>query len=193
MDLLWPNEAPDRVANRLSVALSTLRAVLDPDKRAPSGHYVVSTRDACRLDTDHVEVDVETFLAKAAMGMERAAAHEPSAIEVLSQAESAYTGEFLEENAYDDWAVGLREEARGAYLLVCRTLAADAQAVGDFAAAARYLRRLLERDSYDERAHLDLVRALVSAGQHGEARRCYRAYSSRMREIGAEPAPFSPQ
>jgi DNA-binding SARP family transcriptional activator len=192
MDLLWPDEPPERLANRLSVALSTLRAVLDPDKRAPSDYYVVSTRDACRLDIGHVEVDVETFLAKAGAGMDGVRAHEPGAVEVLTQAESAYTGEFLEENAYDDWAAGLREEARGAYLLICRALAANAGSAGDFAAAARYLRRLLERDPYDEKAHLDLVGVLVSAGQHGESRRCYRAYSSRMREIGVEPAPFSP-
>ena len=192
MDLLWPDEPPDKVANRLSVALSTLRAVLDPEKRAPSDHYVVSTRDACRLDIDHVEVDVERFLARAARAWTEPAPTSPAPSKLLSQAESAYTGEFLEENAYDDWAVGLREEARGAYLLICRALAANAGSAGDFAAAARYLRRLLERDPYDERAHLDLVGALVSGGQHGESHRCYRAYSSRMREIGVEPAPFSP-
>ena len=76
--------------------------------------------------------------------------------------------------------------------VICRALAADADALGDFAAAARYLRRLLERDPYDEGAHLSLVRTLVSGSQHGEAHRCYRAYSSRMREIGVEPAPFAP-
>jgi DNA-binding SARP family transcriptional activator/Tfp pilus assembly protein PilF len=192
MELLWPDEPLDKVANRLSVALSTLRAVLDPGKQAPSSRYIVSTRDSCQLGVDHVEVDVEKFLARAAAGLDRARAQEPGAMDLLGQAESCYTGEFLEENAYDDWAIGLREEARGTYLLVCRALAADCEVQGDFAAAARYLRRLLERDPYDEAAHLGLVRVLVSGAQHGEAHRCYRAYSSRMSEIGVEPAPFTP-
>jgi hypothetical protein len=35
-----------------------------------------------------------------------------------------------------------------------------------------------------------LVRVLVTGGRHGEARRCFGAYSARMREIGIEAAPF---
>ncbi|MGH7539945.1 MAG: hypothetical protein ACRELC_02995, partial [Gemmatimonadota bacterium] len=50
--------------------------------------------------------------------------------------------------------------------------------------------RLLERDPYDEPAHLGLVRALEAAGRHGEARRCFRVYCSRMDTIGVESAPF---
>ena len=49
---------------------------------------------------------------------------------------------------------------------------------------------MLARDPYDERAHLQLVRALSAAGRHGEARRMYRAYSGRMAEIAVEAAAF---
>jgi DNA-binding SARP family transcriptional activator len=61
---------------------------------------------------------------------------------------------------------------------------------GDSAGAARYYRRVLERDPYEEPAHLALVSELVSAGRHGEARRCYHAYCARMEEIGVESSPF---
>ncbi len=49
---------------------------------------------------------------------------------------------------------------------------------------------MLERDPFDEGAHLRLVACLERAGRRGEARRRYRGYSARMQEIGVEPAPF---
>jgi DNA-binding SARP family transcriptional activator len=91
---------------------------------------------------------------------------------------------------YADWASGLRDEARVAYVRVARTLADRAAASGEHDGAAGYLLRILQRDVYDERAHLALVRSFVGGGAHGEARRAYRAYVSRMEELGVEPAPF---
>jgi LuxR family maltose regulon positive regulatory protein len=76
------------------------------------------------------------------------------------------------------------------YVRVARRLAGDAHAAGDHDSAVRLLLRVLERDSYDEEAHLALVSALVDAGRHGEARRAFRAYRGRMGEVGVEPASF---
>jgi ATP/maltotriose-dependent transcriptional regulator MalT/DNA-binding SARP family transcriptional activator len=190
MELLWPGEQPEKLANRFAVALSTLRSALDPGKRSSKAPFVVSDRDAVRLDTGRVSVDVEGFLADAADGLARSRRGDAKAVEVLDRAESVYTGDFLEENAYDDWAVALREAARASYLQVCRALAEAAVARNDGEVATKYLRRLIERDPYDEPAHLELVRVLLESGHHGEAHRSYRAYSGRMREIGMEPSPF---
>jgi DNA-binding SARP family transcriptional activator len=52
------------------------------------------------------------------------------------------------------------------------------------------LERVLDRDRYDEEAHLELIGRLERAGRHGEARRHYAAYASRMDEIGVDPAPL---
>jgi DNA-binding SARP family transcriptional activator len=92
--------------------------------------------------------------------------------------------------APEDWASGLREETRAVYTEVARALAEDASADGHADVATRYHLRVLERDPYDESAHLGLVTALEAAGRHGEARRCFRTYCARMDEIGVESAPF---
>ena len=84
----------------------------------------------------------------------------------------------------------LREEARTTYVSVAMALADLSLNAGDHDGAARYLLRVLARDPYDERAHLQLVTALSVAGRHGEARRMYRAYAGRMGELGVEPAAF---
>ena len=105
-------------------------------------------------------------------------------------AESVYAGDFLEEDPYEDWAISLREEARAAYVACARCLASDAVAAGDHSAATGYLLRVLERDPYDEQAHLALVSALIAARRHGDARRAYRAYVARMIDVGVEPSAF---
>ena len=190
-DLLWPDEDPAKAGSRLSVTLSTLRSVLDPDKRFDPEHFIANDRAAAWVRLEHVTVDVEQFLADARAGLHALAAGDrQGAGRQLAAAEAACAGEFLEEDLYEDWSVVLREEARTAYVSVAMALADLALASGDHDDAARYLLRVLARDPYDERAHLQLVRALSAAGRHGEARRMYRAYSGRMAEIAVEPAAF---
>jgi DNA-binding SARP family transcriptional activator len=190
MEALWPEGDPAKLGNRLSVALATVRGVLGGGDPA-AAEAVVADQNAIRLDLEAVDVDVERFLAAASAGL-AARRHGPSpeVAELLERAEALYAGEFLEEDAYEDWPVALREEVRDAYIAVARALADDALGGGEADAAARYLLRILERDGYDERAHLELVRALSAAGRHGDARRRYRLYATRMEEIGVEATPF---
>jgi LuxR family maltose regulon positive regulatory protein len=189
MEALWPDEDPAKLSNRLSVALSTVRAVLDPERRHPGDRFVTADKHVVALAG--VPVDVEEFLAAAAAGLDRFARGERAeALALLTAAETAFTGDFLEDDPYEDWAVSLREEARAAYLAVARTLARTAAEAAEHDQAVRYRLRVLERDAYDEEAHLGLVTTLVAAGRHGEARRRYRIYGEQMAELGVEAAPF---
>jgi ATP/maltotriose-dependent transcriptional regulator MalT/DNA-binding SARP family transcriptional activator len=189
MEALWPDEDPARLSNRLSVALSTVRTMLDPERRHASDRFVQADKHVVGLA--HVPIDVEEFLTAAAAGLDRFTSGERAeALSLLASAETAYTGDFLEDDPYEDWAVSLREEARAAYLAVARILARSAAAAGEHDLAVRYHLRVLERDAYDEEAHLGLVATLAAAGRHGEARRRYRIYGQKMDELGIEPTPF---
>jgi DNA-binding SARP family transcriptional activator len=191
LEALWPEEDPRRSSCRLSVALSTLRSVLDPEHRFAPDHYVVGARDAISLRMSAVELDLGAFVARAEEGLALVRAGRGQAgLASLEAAERAYGGDFLEEDLFEDWAAGPREEARAVYLTVARALVELAAGRGDHDGACRYSLRILERDPYDERAHLALVSARVSARAHGEARRAYRRYADRMAEIGVEPAPY---
>ena len=190
MEALWPEEEPERVANRLSVALTTIRGVLDPQRRS-SVECLLSDKDSVALNVDAVDVDLERFLEAATDGLARLRRGEDeAAVPLLEAAAAAYAGDFLEENPYEDWAVAAREEARAAYIAVTRALALRAVNRGDPDGAALHLMRVLEIDRYDEPANLGLVRALADAGRHGEAHRHYLSYRRAMDELGVEPAPF---
>ena len=191
IERLWPDEDPAKAGNRLSVALSTIRSVLDPDRRHGSDHHVVSSRESLALDLSHVEVDVDSFLVGAERGRSLIRSGDRAAgLAVLRSTEARYLGEFLEDHPYADWAIGLREEARAEFMSIARVLAETEAEGGDHDAAARWNMRILEQDAYNEPAHLSLVSAMVSAGRHGTARRLYRIYVSRMSELEVEPAAF---
>ena len=192
MDALWPDELSGRLRNRLSVALSTLRRVLDPHREFTGDHFVTVDGDRLALDLTHVVVDVELFLHEAEAGLARwSDGRVEAAVPRLSHAEGLYGGDLLEDDDAD-WASGLRDEARSAYVSVAHALAEHALSSRDPVLAAGYLRRVLDRNPYDEQGHLDLVRALASAGRHGDARRAYGSYVQHMHELDIEPVAFPP-
>ncbi len=154
-------------------------------------NFVAADKATVRLHTENLAIDVERLLAEATEGFAlRDRGLVAEARQRLAAAEAAYVGDFLEEDAYEDWAATLREEAREVYVRVARTLAAMAVDMGEHDQASRYFLRILERDAYDEQAHLGLIETLEASGRHGEARRRYRAYCARMDEIGVESAAF---
>lgn len=191
MEALWPEEDPEPLARRLAVALATARSVLDPEKRFPSDHFIVGEDSVLRLDLEHVSVDVEEFLSEAQAGLSLLREGSPSEARLpLESAEARYTGDFLEEDLYEEWATPLREEARTTYIAVVRGYARLEAEAGNLEKAVALNLRILERDPYDEEAHLELVAVLSGLGRHGEARRFYRAYIARMEELEVEPAPM---
>ncbi|WP_157857817.1 BTAD domain-containing putative transcriptional regulator [Streptomyces durhamensis] len=188
MEALWPEQDPARCGNRLSVALSILRLVLDPQRRMAQDHFIVADKEVVGLA--RLQVDVQEFLATArhALGVaERSAEH---AFAALTAAEGLYRGDVLADDPYAEWATALREEAQAAHAELLARLAAAAAENRDTYAEIHYRLRLLERDPYDEDTHLALVCRLAEAGRHGEARRRYRLYSGYMKEIDVTPAPY---
>jgi DNA-binding SARP family transcriptional activator/ATP/maltotriose-dependent transcriptional regulator MalT len=193
VNLLWPDDPSDRTANRLSVLLSTLRTVLAPDPAEPDGSPdagpILADRHTVTLDLSMVELDVDAFLTAAATAQAADRGDDQAARGLLAAAEAAYTGDFLPEDPYDEWAEGLRDLARTTHIAVLRALI---RRTGDVDQREHHLRQLLGHDPYDEPAHRQLVQTLRAAGRHGEARRRYRDYAARMAEIGVTPAPFQP-
>lgn len=193
LERLWPDDAIERTGPRLSVQLSTVRAVLDPDRQWPSDRYLVADRTAVGLHRERLTIDVDRFVAEADAGSSDLALGDVAAGErALEGAEALYRGDFLGEDVYEDWAAGPREAVRVRYQRVVRDLADLAASRDDTDAAVGYLLRLLEHDPWDEPGHLSLVDALRRAGRRGEAKRAYRRYVERMAELGVEATPFEP-
>ncbi|MGH3616017.1 MAG: BTAD domain-containing putative transcriptional regulator [Pseudonocardia sp.] len=185
IELLWPEVDPARAGNRLSVLLSMVRDVLQPQR--PDAGPLVTDGHAVWLDLRQVDVDVENFLGHAEGALEAHRRGVPGVIGRLVEAEAAHTGGFLEDDPYQDWAEPLAEEVRAAYIAVLRAVTVRLREAGDVDGVVRYMLRLLNMDGYDEQVHLDLVAVLLEAGRLGEARRRYQIYVRQMGDIGVAP------
>ncbi|WP_170318943.1 AfsR/SARP family transcriptional regulator, partial [Allorhizocola rhizosphaerae] len=186
-EMLWPGEEPS--GHRLSVLLSIIRRVLDPERALAQDHYIVADQASIGLDVGRLRVDVEEFLADLAHARrlrERGALDE--AERLLSACLERYRADVFEDEPYEEWSVALREEARGGYVSTLRMLAQICRRRGRAGAAVGHLLRLLSVDPYDEAGHRALIEALVAGGQHGEAKRARERYLEAMRAIGIKPA-----
>ncbi|MEU1587495.1 BTAD domain-containing putative transcriptional regulator [Micromonospora sp. NPDC005710] len=184
-EMLWPAQDPARVSHRLSVALSTLRGVLDPQRRSPTDHFIIAAHPSLALDVGHLELDVEEFLGESAHGLRLAEQGDTDdARAALLLAEQRYRGDFLEDEPYDDWSRPTREEARRAYLRVVRKLASLARGADDVDETIRHLGHALDLEPHDEGVHGEFIRTLAMAGRHGEAAQAYRRYEEAMCAIG---------
>jgi DNA-binding SARP family transcriptional activator len=191
-EAMWPQEDPEHLSNRLSVALSTIRKVLDPGRRQPPDHYVVADARAIALRIDHVDVDLIEFNQVADRAIDLMAKGDRDAADApLRRARQIYAGDFLEEDLYEEWAVEAREEARTRLVTILRLLARLAADRGDDESAGQYLGQLLEREPYDEDAWLSLIAGQLRLRRHGQARRNYAAYARRMGELDVVPVALS--
>jgi DNA-binding SARP family transcriptional activator/ATP/maltotriose-dependent transcriptional regulator MalT len=191
-EALWPDEDAGALSNRLSVLLSTVRRVLDPQRQHDPDYFVSSDDNALAVRVDRVAVDVVELIDTVRQARRLTSDGQAERAEaLLRQAERLYHGDFLEEDSYADWAVDCREEALDAAQSTLRQLAATDSARGDDEAALGHLRRLLERDTYDEQAWLALIRALLRLRRHGEARRQHARYARCMAELDVAPVPLA--
>jgi ATP/maltotriose-dependent transcriptional regulator MalT/DNA-binding SARP family transcriptional activator len=190
VELLWADDT-DGAARKLSVVLSMVRGVLDPDKEQVADHYVAADLDTIWLVRDHVEVDVEQFLADAARGRSLlASGRRADAHDALSSAAARYLGDFCADDPYADWAAGMRDLAKHTFVDTSFELAGLADASGEHSEAIRSWLQILDVDPYDEDAHLGMIRSLLAQRRHGEARRAYAVYRTRLAELDVDAAPF---
>ena len=205
MELLWPDADPVKAGNRLSVLLSALRDVLRsnlPGSNGPRSNAsrrsqdpadsgpLVTDGSAVWLDRTMIDVDVERFLHQAIAAFDAHRHRREDALEQLVTAEAAHTGEFLEDDPYQEWGAALAEEVRATHIALLRALVLRLRRAGETDEVVRYALRLLAKDPYDEPTHLDLVDALRAAGRHGEARRRHDLYMQAMAELGIVPRPL---
>jgi DNA-binding SARP family transcriptional activator len=187
-ETMWPESDPGPLGNRLSVALSIIRKVLDRGRRHPPDHFVVADARTIALRLDHVDIDLIEFLRVADQAIDLTARGDREAAEgQLQRARQIYAGDFIEEDLYEEWTVEARDDARSRLLMILRLLARLAAGRGDDESAGQYLGQLLEREPYDEDAWLALIAAQLRLRRHGEARRRYAAYARRMGELDVVP------
>jgi predicted ATPase/DNA-binding SARP family transcriptional activator len=181
VDLLWPDADPESGRNRLSQALSWLKAHFGTAGEAGGGSLLLTDRNGVALETRVIVSDVVEF----ERGIERAADDES-----LAQALALYRETGFLPGFYDDWVLRERERLLTLFLIALNRLMRRREQTGDLNGALALAQRALAADPLEEEAHCHVIRLQIAAGLPAAALRQYRDLTRLLaEELGAEPSP----
>lgn len=181
LDLLWPGERPEKLRNRLAVALMTVRRALDPQQSMHRNTFLVVTRDTVQLRVDRCSVDIEVWFTDAD---EALCAQEPGRADTLSELLRRANAVAFADEADAVWADRIRRELHSRAFAVADALIEEAERAGDHLACVDTYRWILEVDPFDQRAHLGLIQSYQALAAHGRANGARAEYVRRMAELG---------
>ncbi|TMD61625.1 MAG: tetratricopeptide repeat protein [Chloroflexi bacterium] len=205
MEALWPDLDMETAANRLNGAVHELRQILEPEIARPAASRMLRLeRDVLELaDRTQIWVDAEAFEsvlkeANSLLGIHGSnqtstyqsldiakANHLEQLIEVAAV---LYTGDYLLEELYSEWAAPRREALKRGWTGLLLKLAELREARMAYASAMEPLNRLLATDPTDETAVQRLMILLIQLDRRGEALNTYRRLASRLeRNYDSEP------
>jgi DNA-binding SARP family transcriptional activator len=188
VEAIWPDA--DRAGLiSLRQAVHVLRDRLEPDRpRHVPSRFIIASGGGYELSMD-ASVDADSFEADAHAALcavDRSA--DRNAVAALARAARLYSGDFLADAPYDDWALGERDRLRNLATRILRELADLEMAAGELPHASSALRRLVDFEPLDLGAQRELLTLMLRQGQHPEAVRRYKTMRLRFkRAFGHEP------
>ena len=193
LEALWPGVSPGAAERSLRVTVSLLRRVLEPELgRGPDSRYVVQKRPGYLFDRDSgCEVDAWEFEERQRRaGEAREAGRLEEAIREYREADRVSRGEFLAEDAYEQWTEQPRREWAERRLSVLAELSECLALRGGYGEAVEVCGRALALDRYREELHRRMMLYHYCAGEQGLALRAFRSYARILKEdLGASPSP----
>ncbi len=188
MDLFWPDSSPDAARNNLNVAIYGLRQSLR--QNSPSESHILYQDDCYLINPDlDIWVDVEAFTEHLTRARELEDSAPSDAIREYHLAEALYTGDFLEEDRYEDWASAQRQQLKDAYLGLLERLSRHYYVLGEYTTCVTQCRKVLAVDSCRESAHRWIMQCYAQQGQRYLAIRQYQECVDALRdELGVEPS-----
>jgi DNA-binding SARP family transcriptional activator/tetratricopeptide (TPR) repeat protein len=188
LEAIWPDLNPDAGVNSLNQTLYFLRRDIEPgfdeDISAP---YVRFESDLLWLDRELVEVQSEVFYTAAS----RALAANATGVEVALAATTAYTGRFVPEFEYEEWASAWRELMHSQYLHLAETTGRTLIALGRLSDATELAIRVLTVDPTADQIERGLIWLYGNLGARSAAAEQYSHYAAVQRsDYGVEPSPL---
>ncbi len=193
VERLWPNLSPEAALRDFKVALNALNRALEPGRTTDSPFaFIVRDGVSYRLRPEaDLWLNSAQFEAESQAGLRSANQDErDQAIAHLQDALDLYSGNYLPDALYDDWASGERERLLSLFLRAADKLAGMLVESGHYTQALDICGRILGYDPCWERAYRWLMLAYARQGDRTLALRTYRRCATTLQaELGVEPAP----
>ena len=194
--LFWPEQPEKQGLQNLRQTLSRLRRALH-DEAADPPHLLIESQTIRFNRQSDYWLDVVAFqalLAAAERHPHRRLEVCPACLSQLARAVEVYRGELLahlypaDSLAFDEWLLISREQLGQQVCTALQALANAHLAQGEYRAAARYARRLLRLEPWDETAQRLLLCALAQDQGRNAALRQYQTFHrALLAELGVEP------
>lgn len=189
MELFWPDADPENARRSLHQAIYQIRHAFQLNHT--NIRPIVFEDDKYGINPDlRIWLDFAEFESRCNRGrlLEQAGSID-EALEEYSLAEDLYTGDFLEEDPYEDWASRYRDHLKNCYIATTDRLSACLQDRGDLNRAIEYCQKILEKDDCYEAAYRRLMQCHHALGQPGSAVRNYQLCIRRLKEqLGVSPS-----
>jgi LuxR family maltose regulon positive regulatory protein len=172
MELIWPDEDPEKTRKRFHVALAALRKTLEPElPRGVPSSYILSSGDAYLLNIgEDGGVDTEHFTRE----LDLAKTCADSSIQHHLNAEALYSGHFLAEDLYVPWCEDERERLLKDYLYLLEKIIGFYESQKQFDACIDYAGKYLVADQYAEHIYQKLIKYYASMGNNAMAARTFQ-------------------
>ncbi|MBI5551429.1 MAG: hypothetical protein HY911_07965 [Desulfobacterales bacterium] len=180
LEALWPDEDPRVTRNRLNVALTKLRHILEPElTRGLASRYLVRQGDAYRLALGPGgSLDIALFdQALTAAQQER---DEEQMLEHYLRAEAVYAGPLLAEDPYVEWCTGLRDQYQAKYLDILGHIISGYRREEHWVKCIDYARKYLAVDPYVEEMYQALMMFHHAAGHRSMVIKTYEMCKARI-------------
>jgi DNA-binding SARP family transcriptional activator/predicted ATPase len=174
LEILWPGEKPEISRPRLHVRVSQLRRALTPDP--DSGLSAVLTVEGGYMFNPAFDIwmDTAVFEEQAEWGRRYQENGDlDDAISAYEAARTLYSGDYLVEDLYEDWAFPRREQLCERFLSVLTELAECYAQLGRYRRAIAVCQKALGADPFREAIYVRLMLYHYYAGEQGQALRVY--------------------
>ncbi len=184
IELIWPDENPEKTGSRFNMAMSALRKTLEPDLPARAAStYIERKKDSYRLyGDDRAVIDAERFSRAAAKAL-KAPEDSPGKHDMLLAALSIYTGPFLEEDRYQDWCMEKNQTYTQLFGQLLNAIADSYERKNDIKGAVLYTRKRLNLDPLDEAAFEHLMHLYSLIGDRLKVSRTYQEYQKTVKQM----------
>jgi LuxR family maltose regulon positive regulatory protein len=190
IDVLWGDAPLETQRSNLASLIYRIRKVVDMtnDVSDTEKSCIIVEGDLVYLNPSRVWTDIGQFLAHLDKAERLKANDRARSIEDYEKAFKLYSGDFLPDDLYDDWAVTVRDRLRSRFIKALLEMAKTAELADDRTKAAEAYDRLFAADECNEEACRWLMAHHLAAGKRHDAVRTYeRCQLALQRGLEAEP------
>jgi len=186
IDVLWPDLEPHHGANQLRVALTHLRRMLEPERRArkPSS-LLLTSGSTIAIARDRLDLDLDRFHRGLA---QTSSSESPTRRDALVEAIGLYRGPLFADDPFEEWVQVVRNKVAQQYVEALGLLAEIEENEGRHQAAVPRWLTAIEADPAAEHAYRGLIRCYLALGRVPDALRAFESCRQALADLGAEPS-----